>query len=112
MHSSRSYFDLEQRPVTIRAFRSLTHDHADAVSKVVRPLSGKWSVDCHDDYNGYLLILILPAQSLGDWLGFLISGTIECIELAELRDEQLIQIDSFTNVGAASAELASRLMAF
>ncbi len=102
--------DLEQGPVTIRALRSLTHSHAGFVVQAVEALPTKWSVDLHDDYNGYLALVISPVGQNNDPT-FLLSGTVDQIELAELRDDHLCALRRFTTLQAACTSLAEQMAA-
>ncbi|RYF03592.1 MAG: hypothetical protein EOO40_12060, partial [Deltaproteobacteria bacterium] len=46
--------------IAIRAFRSLTRRDADAVRSTVRAAATGYTVQEHDDYDGYLSLLLTP----------------------------------------------------
>ena len=110
MHPSRGERDLEQGLVTIRALRSLTSDQAEIVSKVVAALPGNWAVEHHDDYDGYLLIMISPNEfSTHPRPSFIISGKADKIEVAELHDEDLRPLGCFNTIEEATAKVANAM---
>ncbi len=108
-HPCQSDRDLEQGLVTIRALRSLTTDQADLVSKAVAALPGEWTVEHHDDYDGYLLIMISPNNSSTEGAAFLISGEVDEIDVAELHHEELRHLGCFSTIEAATAELTDAM---
>ncbi len=109
MQPSQSDRDLEQGPVTIRALRSLTSDQAEIVSKAVTAVPGEWAVEYHDDYDGYLLIMISPDPSSSAGPAFLISGKADEIDVAELHDDEMHQLGCFSTIEEATAELANAM---
>lgn len=98
----------EQGPVTIRALRSLTRQAFEAVSNVISDLPGQWTLERHDDYEGYLSVLISP-EGEADAPTFLISGQVGQIELAQFQGDQLRTLGRFEDLEATIAELARAL---
>lgn len=96
----------EPSPVMIRALRSLTQQHVDAVQAAL-PVA--WSVDQHDDYDGYLSIVVAHGHDSGTTPAFLISGTTGHIELAELGDDVLNPVGRFATIEATIAELTAAI---
>ncbi len=109
MHSSRLYLNPEQHPVTIRAIQSLTPSQADAVRQAVGALSAEWSVDQHEDYEGHLSIVVSRDGQRGTGPTFLISGSVDRIELAELRADELHRLGDFSAIDELIAELTRTL---
>lgn len=108
MHTSPSFSDLEQGPVTIRALSSLTNEHVARVGEVVAARAPGWIVHQHDDYDGHLSLLVSPPQDHGE-PSYVISGTVDAVELAAMRDDVLCTLGRFENVDAALTELSSQL---
>lgn len=99
---------LDMGPVTIRALRSLTKSHMESVARAVAALPTEWSLDVHDDYEGYLSVIIEPAGHGS--ATFLLSGTTEQIDVCKLdRDDQMLNCGSFNTIGAATAQLQTLL---
>ncbi len=109
IHSSPLYLTPEQHPVTIRAIQSLTQSQADAVSRAVGALSAEWSVDQHEDYEGYLSLVVSRDDQKSTGPTFLISGSVDRIELAELRADELHRLGNFSAIDELIAELARTL---
>ncbi len=109
MHSCPLYLNPEQHPVTIWASQSLTPSQADAVSQAVDALSADWSVDQHQDYEGYLSLVVSRDGQKGIGPTFLISGLVDRIELAELRADELHRLGNFNAIDELIAELALTL---
>jgi hypothetical protein len=98
----------EQGPVTIRALRSLT-DHAfAAVSDAIAELQGGWTLERHDDYEGYLSLLISPESGI-DAPSYFISGQLGYIELAQFQGDELHTLGRFGDIEATTAELVRAL---
>lgn len=91
--------------VTIRALSSITSQQAEVISKAVQASGLAWATQTTDDYNGYLSILVEPTINNEGQKSFFISGTTQRLELFEAQDEKLVQLASFTNVEAISAQL-------
>lgn len=93
MHTGHNYRDLEQGPATIRALRSLAPRDADAITQAVAAVGDGWSVQTSDDYDGYLCILVEPQDETAGQLTYLISGTVNRIELAEMHHDEMHTIE-------------------
>lgn len=78
---------LEQGPVIIRRLRSISPAQADIVAQAVATVAAEWRVESHDDYDGYLSIVISSDDE--DAPTFAISGRTNAIELCEMRDDAL-----------------------
>jgi hypothetical protein len=98
----------EQDPVTVRRLRSLTPQAFDAVDEAIRELPGRWTLEQHDDYEGYLSVLISP-EADSDAPTYLISGKLGQVELAQFQGEELHTLGRFDNIEAAIAELVRAL---
>jgi hypothetical protein len=109
VHTTPTHFLLEQGPATVRALRSLSRRDADAVRATIRAAGGEWTVEEHDDYDGYLSLLIAPARDGGP--AYLIAGRTDAVEVAELRSDEMIALGSFPGIGAATAVLRRSLAA-
>lgn len=107
VQTTPTHFLLEQGPATVRALRSLTRRDADAVRATIRVAGGEWTVEEHDDYDGYLSLLIAPARDGGP--AYLIAGRTDAVELAELRGDEMIALGAFPSIGAAATVLRHRL---
>ena len=100
----------QQGLVTIRPLRSLTEQALEVVRDAIRRVPGDWTFERHDDYDGYLSVLIAREGDL-DGPTFLISGQVGHIELATLQDEELHTLGRFEDIEATAAELVSVLNA-
>lgn len=109
VYSASLYLKRKQHLVTIRAIRSLTETQADAVRQAVGALSAGWSIDQHEDYEGHLSIVVSRDDRNGTGATFLISGSVDRIELAELRADQLNRLGCFRAIDNLTAELARTL---
>ena len=98
--------DLEQGPVGIRALNSLSRPHVEAVVAVA---GDGWAVQTTDDYDGYLSIIVEASEQASDRPAYLISGTVQQIELAEIHAEELTTILKATDMTAIVSELSRRL---
>jgi hypothetical protein len=98
----------EQGPVTIRAFRSLTQQAVGSVSDAIAGVPGRWTVDGHDDYDGYLSVLISP-EGEADAPSFLVSGQVGQIELANFNGDELHTLGRFEDLEATIAGLVEAL---
>lgn len=103
MHNSQTHRDLEQGPVAIRALRSLNQLHVDAVQAAVAACGGDWVIGCHNDYDGYLSIIV--ERSDADNSTFLISGRLGHVELGQLIGDQLRQVGEFKVIEQVVTEL-------
>ncbi|GAC1584461.1 MAG: hypothetical protein NVS3B5_19080 [Sphingomicrobium sp.] len=97
----------KQGPAIIRAFRSLTRDQAVVLAQAISSAPGKWSVDCHYDYDGYLSLMISSSGQSTPTI--LVSGTTDQIEIAELNEDDLRTVGRFACITAASAQLLRSL---
>jgi hypothetical protein len=96
-------------PAVIRALSSLTHDHARQIAEAVQAHAPEWDVDCLDDYNGYLALLVSFRDDMDARPSYLISGTLQHIELAEVQGDISIDIGQFSTVEDVVERLISRL---
>lgn len=100
--------DLDMGPVIIRALQSLTKSHMESVAKAVAALPTEWSLNVHDDYDGYLSVIIEPVGH--DSATFLLSGTTEKIEVCKLdHDDRMLKCGSFNTIEAATVQLQTLL---
>ncbi len=99
---------LEHGSVVIRALSSLSSPHVEAA---VAAAGDGWAVQTTDDYDGYLSIVVEPSEQASDRPAYLISGTLQQIELAEIRDETLTTILKASDMAAIVSELSRRLHA-
>ena len=91
----------------IRALHSLNRRDADAVRATVRAAARGHVVEEHDDYDGYLSLLISPADENG--AAFLVAGRTGAVDVAELRGDEMIALGTFPSTGAAMAVLRPAL---
>jgi hypothetical protein len=91
---------------TVRALSSLTKRDAAAVRATVRATGNLYRVDEHDDYDGYLSLLLTPLQA---GCGFLVSGRTGAIDLAELQGDEMVPLGRFPSIGAAMLSLRPAL---
>lgn len=108
MHISQSDQTWDQGPVAIRALRSLRENVVEAVRETVLEMASPWSLECHDDYDGYLSVLVSHERD-PNAPSFLISGKVGQIEMATLHDDELRTLGRFNDLGDAIAELVSQL---
>ena len=92
---------------TIRALSSLTKRDSAAIRATVRSTGGRYSVEEHDDYDGYLSILLSPLYAAG--AGFLVSGRAGAIDLAMLDEDEMVPLGRFPSIGAAMLSLRPSL---
>lgn len=90
----------------IRAFDSLTWRDANAVRETVRTSGALFTVEEHEDYDGFLSLLL---TALEDGACYLVSGRIRAVELAAIRGDELEPIGRYASVGAAMVVLRERL---
>lgn len=93
----------ERGLVVIRPLRSITSAQADTVAQAVAALPGPWVAEHHDDYDGYLSIVVSLADA--DAPTFAVSGRVDHIELSEIHDDDLIERGCFVTIEAACAAL-------
>jgi hypothetical protein len=98
----------EQGPVTIRALRSLTPQVFKVVADAVGEVPGNWVIEQHDDYDGYLSILISP-EGDSDAPSYVISGQVGQIELAQFQGDELRSRGCFGHIEATTVELVRAL---
>jgi len=104
-------FLLEQGPTPVRAFSSLTKRDMAAVNAAVRASGGGFAIEEHDDYDGYLSLLLSPGQEGRP--AYLISGRTGAVDLAEIRGDDMIALGSgFASIGAAMTVLRPALDAW
>ena len=82
----------------VPALSSLTRANAAHVRAALASRSD-YAVEEHDDYDGYLSLLLTPAQ---DCLpAYLLSGRLFAVDLAEIRDDEMRPMGTFDSVHAA-----------
>lgn len=104
MDVSLTECELDQGPAPIRALRSLRPQQADRVAQAVMAWPGAWSVERHDDYDGYLSMLVSAVSPVPRT--FLVAGVADSIELLELRQESLFSLGRFDTVDGMVGRLA------
>lgn len=107
MYTGQTIGQLEQGPVVIRALHSLTHSDATRVGQALQTVAPDWQIAEHDDYNGYLSVLISKGDDDAEGRSFLISGLVDRVELAELRDDKLVQLAPIGPLEQAITKLIS-----
>lgn len=93
--------------VAIRAFRSLTRRDADAVRSTVRAAATGYTVQEHDDYDGYLSLLLTPSDDTAS--SYVVTGRTGAIDIATLRDDDMAPMGTFPSIGAAMIVLRPAL---
>ena len=93
--------------VNIRAFSSLSRRDVAAVEATVRAAAQRHAVQEHDDYDGYLSILITPTDVARP--SFMVAGKTGAIDLAELWGDDMVAIGTFPSIGAAMIVLRPAL---
>ena len=93
----------ETDSATIRAFSSLTRRDADAVRATLRAAACSYSVQEHVDYDGYLSLLLTPADETRP--SYMVGGRTDAVDIAELQDDDMAALGTFRSVGAAMAVL-------
>lgn len=91
---------------TIRALSSLTRRDAAAVRATVRAAGNFYAVEEHDDYDGYLSLLLTPPQ---EGATYLVSGRTGAVDLAAVRGDSMTALGCYPSMGAAMLALRSAL---
>ena len=99
---------IEQGPVVIRQLRSITLAQAGTVARAVATLSAAWRVERHDDYDGYLS-LVISQDDDDEAPTFAISGEADRIELCEVRDDALHAWGCFNTIDETADALVGML---
>ena len=97
----------EPTEATIRALSSLTRRDADAVRATARAAARGHTVQEHDDYDGYLSLLVIPAHE--NRPSYMVAGRTGAVDLAELEGDDFAAIGTFPSIGAAMAILRPAL---
>ena len=92
---------------SIRALRSLTRRDADAVRSTVRAAATGYTVQEHDDYDGYLSLLVTSADECGS--SYLVAGRTGAVDIAQLLDDDMSPLGTFPSIGAAMIVLRPAL---
>ncbi|MDP9095252.1 MAG: hypothetical protein M3N26_01630 [Pseudomonadota bacterium] len=104
-------FPLQRLPVSsdtsIRALSSLTRRDADAVRSTVRAAATGYTVQEHDDYDGYLSLLVTPADDAG--VSYVVAGRTGTIDVALLENDDMASLGTFPSIGAAMSVLRPAL---
>ena len=93
--------------IAIRAFRSLTRQDADAVRSTVRAAATGYTVQEHDDYDGYLSLLLTPPDDSA--ASYVVAGRTGAVDIATLRDDDMAPLGTFPSIGAAMIVLRPAL---
>ena len=93
----------ESASATIRALSSLTRRDADAVRATLRMAACSYAAQEHDDYDGYLSLLLTPADPARP--SYMVGGRTGAVDLAELQDDDMASLGTFPSIGAAMAVL-------
>lgn len=101
--------NVEQTLVVIRRLHSISPAQASVVAQAVAALPTPWRVECHDDYEGYLSIVV--SRDGHDAPTFAVSGRIHQVELCEVRDDELNARGCFSTVVDAAQALVGLLQA-
>lgn len=99
-------FFLEHRSAPVRALSSLTRRDADAVRATVRAAGAAHALEEHDDYDGYLSILLTAPAGAASYV---VAGRTDSVELSELRGDEMTTIGIFASTGAAMLVLRGLL---
>lgn len=86
LNTSQTFINQETLPVAVRALRSITQDQVRTAVQALSAHDDLWIVDQHVDYDGYLSLVITHHVHIAT---FVISGTVDRIEIAVLREEEL-----------------------
>ncbi len=92
-------FSLEQRTAPVRALSSLTRRDADAVRAAVRAAGATHVIEEHDDYEGYLSLLLTASEAGAS--SYLVAGRTGAVELAVLRGDDMTALGTFASTEAA-----------
>jgi len=92
---------------SVRALSSLTRRDADAIRATVRAASCSYAVQEHDDYDGYLSLLLTPASDALP--SYMVGGRTGAVDLAELQGDDMTALGTFPSIGAAMAVLRPAL---
>lgn len=106
-HTPMIASNVEQGLVVIRGFHSISPAQASVVAQAVAALPVPWRVECHDDYDGYLSVIVSSTD--GDAPTFAISGKADQIELCEVRDDTLCARGCFGTIADTAAALINLL---
>ena len=101
--------NVEQTLVVIRRLHSISPAQASVVAQAVAALPTPWRVECHDDYEGYLWIVV--SRDGHDAPTFAVSGKLHQVELCEIRDDELNARGGFSTVVDATHALVGLLQA-
>ena len=107
MHTDQAFRNPEHGPAIVRALRSLAFGDADLIAQAVGTIGHSWSVQSFDDYEGYLSVLVEPEDASQP--SYLISGTLDQIELARLSYDNLRTLGCFQNVATTADQLIQLL---
>ena len=92
-------------PITIRPLCSITQAQAAIIEQA---LPTPWRSERHDDYDGYLSIIVFldrPDSRTLDAPTYVFAGTADRIESSEMQNDNLIPRGCFDTVEAALTAL-------
>lgn len=98
---------LASSDTSVRALRSLTRRDADAVRSTVRAAATGFTVQEHDDYDGYLSLMVSTDDATAR--SFVVTGQTGAIEVAALHEDDMVPLGKFPSIGAAMIVLRSAL---
>jgi hypothetical protein len=98
-------------PAVIPALSSLTHDHATQIENAVKTSAPEWDVDRTDDYDGYVAVLVSLKHDIDARPTYLISGTVDRVELAEVHGDTLRELGPLDSLEQAIEALIAVLNA-
>lgn len=93
--------------VNIRAISSLSRRDVAAVHATVRAAAMRHTIQEHDDYDGYLSLLITPVNPAHP--SFMVAGKTGAVDLAELWGDDMVALGTFPSIGAAMIVLRPAL---
>ena len=97
-HVSHSY---DVGPAMIPALRSLTDEHANQVADAVQANAPDWETDRLHDCEGYLAVLVSLKDDMDAQPTYLISRTVQHIEVAEVHGDTLRELGPFDSLEQA-----------
>ena len=109
MHTHQLGQDLDQGPMIVRALSSITRQQAAVITQAAAACGPDWIVQTCNDYDGYLSIMIEPADRSSKQSDYYISGTASRIELAEIQNESLNALERHHDAAKIATRLAEIL---
>lgn len=85
--------------------RSVTEAEVAAVSAA---LDDRWSIDCHEDVDGNVALLLTPSDTRNSDMVFYIDGIGESLNLSLMQSDELHYRGCYDNVDALVAAMPPR----